>query len=80
MKKDEIRWDVLKEAISATAEKRGSSEDLKEYQEIIDDMRESQFLRRIWEKYQEENTYSESIRFDDTLDIVLQIGEELLFV
>lgn len=77
MKRDEIRWDVLKEAVSVTAEKRGSSEDLKEYQEIIDDMKESQFLKRIWERYQEENTYSRGIGFDDTLDVVLQIGKEL---
>lgn len=48
MKKEEIRWKVLKEAVWATAEKRGSSEDLKEYLEIAEDMRASQFLRRIW--------------------------------
>lgn len=40
-------------------------------------MRESQFLKRIWGKYQEENTYSEGIKFDDTLEVVLQIGEKL---
>lgn len=77
MKREEIRWKVLKEAVCATAEKRGSSEDLKEYQEITEDMRESQFLRRIWKRYQEENTYSEGIKFDDTLEVVLQIGEQL---
>lgn len=77
MKREEIRWEVLREAVSATAEKRGSSEELKEYQEIAEDMRESQFLKRIWEKYQEENTYSEGIKFDDTLEVVLQIGEKL---
>lgn len=68
---------MLREAVSATAEKRGSSEELKEYQEITEDMRESQFLKRIWEKYQEENTYSEGIKFDDTLEVVLQIGEKV---
>lgn len=77
MKREEIRWEVLREVVSATAEKRGSYEDLKEYQEITEDMRESQFLKRIWEKYQEENTYSEGIKFDDTLEVVLQIGEQL---
>lgn len=74
IKKNEIRWDILKEAVLATSEKRGSSEELKEYQEIIEEMRESDFLRRIWTKYKAENTYSEGIRFDDTLDIVLEIG------
>ena len=34
-------------------------------------MQESQFLERIWEKYKEENTYSEGIAFADTLDIIV---------
>lgn len=77
IKKDEIRWNVLKEAVCATAKKRSSLDELEEYKEIIEDMRESQFLRRIWEKYKEENTYSEGIAFADTLDKVLWIGKEL---
>jgi len=77
MKKNEIDWKILKEAVISTAEKRDSSKDLREYQEIIDEMRESQFLRRIWEQYQKENTYCEGIKFDDTLNTVLQIGERL---
>lgn len=59
------------------SEKRGSSEEIKEYKEIINEMKESKFLTRIWEKYQEENTYSDGIAFADTLSIVLQIGEKL---
>lgn len=77
IKMNEIRWDVLKEAVLVTAAKRGSLEELAEYKEIIEDMRESMFLKRIWEKYQEDNTYSEGIMFADTLNIVLQIGEKL---
>lgn len=77
IKKNEIRWNVLKEAVYATATKRGSLEELAEYKEIIEDMRDSQFLERIWEKYKEENTYSEGIMFADTLDNVLWIGKEL---
>ncbi|MFW5675709.1 MAG: hypothetical protein ACOCNL_05425 [Acetivibrio ethanolgignens] len=33
IKKDEIRWNVLKEAVVATATKRGSLEELTEYKE-----------------------------------------------
>ena len=77
IKKDKIRWSVLKEAVLATATKRDSLEELTEYKEIIEDMQESQFLERIWEKYKEENTYSEVIAFADTLDIVSWIGREM---
>lgn len=61
IKKDEIRWNVLEETVLATATKRDSLEELTEYKEIIEDIQESQFLERIWEKYKEENTYSEGI-------------------
>lgn len=77
IKKNEIRWDILKEAVLATSEKRGSLEELKEYREITEEMRESNFLRRIWVKYQEENTYSEGIGFEDTLNSILEIGMAL---
>lgn len=77
IKRNEIRWDVLKTAVLATSEKRGSLEELKEYREIIEEMRDSDFLRRIWVKYQEENTYSEGIGFEDTLNIILEIGMAL---
>lgn len=74
IKKSEIRWDILKEAVLATSEKRGSLMELKEYREIIEEMQESDFLKRIWTRYKEENTYSESINFEDTLNIILEIG------
>ena len=61
--------------VQETATQRDSLEELTEYKEIIEDMQESQFLERIWDK--EENTYSEGIAFADTLDIVSWIGREL---
>lgn len=77
IKQSEIRWDVLKQAVLATAEKRGSLEEMKDYQEIVEEMRESGFLQRIWEKYQEENTYSDGIGYGEVLEIVLEIGAAL---
>ena len=77
IKREEVRWNVLKEAVLATSKKRGSLEELEEYKEIIKDMQESQFLKRIWEKYQTENTYSESISYTDVLNTVLEIGQML---
>ena len=53
IKKNEIRWDILKEAVLATSKKRGSWEELKEYRKIIEEMRESDFLRRVWKKYKD---------------------------
>lgn len=77
LKNKEVRWKVLKEAVLATAEKRGSLRMLEEYQEIVEDVRESGYLKRIWEKYQKENTYSKGISFSETCEIVLRIGDTL---
>ncbi len=40
-----VHWNVLKEAVLATSEKRGSTEEITEYKEIVDEMRESQLLK-----------------------------------
>lgn len=75
IKRKEIRWDILKDAIFATSKKRGSLKEIKEYEEIINDMKDNLFLERIWEKYQEENTYSKGISYTDVLNTVLDIGK-----
>lgn len=58
-KREEICWNILNEAVLAVAEKRGSLEEINAYSKIIEDIRESSFLKRIWNTYQEENTYCE---------------------
>lgn len=77
LKDKEVHWNILKEAVLATAKKRGALEEIKEYPEIVKDIQESKFLKRIWEKYQKENTYSREITFSETWKVVLQIGNIL---
>ena len=40
LKKDEIDYEILKEAIKRTSKKRGSQEIMKDYEEIIEDIKE----------------------------------------
>ena len=45
LKKDEINYKILKEAIERTSDKRGSHEIMKDYEEIIEDIKEDPYLR-----------------------------------
>ncbi len=78
LKKDVIAWELLGQAILATATKRASIEDLRDYIEIIDEIRVSNYLENNWINYQNANLYTEEVSFGDTLDIVKIIGDKTI--
>lgn len=78
LKTDMIRWDILKQAIIATATKRNSLEDLKDYIEIIEEMKESDYLVGIWNNYQSANTYTGKVNFNDALIAAKSIGDGII--
>ena len=70
LKKDEIDYKILKEAIERTSDKRGSKEIMKDYEEIIEDIKEDSYLRSLWEVYLSENKYIGDLTFDKVVDVV----------
>lgn len=72
--RDDVRASILKEAILHTAEKRDSLDDMKDWKDIIQDIREEENLRSLWRNYQSDNTYAAGISFDQAIDIVEEIG------
>jgi len=72
--KDRVDAETLREAVRATAAKRGSLNTLDEYMEITRDIEESDYLKRIWNNYQKENTYAKSVSFDDILGAIKQFN------
>lgn len=65
---------TLRRALERTTEKRGSAKILTQYQEIMQEIRDSDTLRRQWSKYSREYDYAKDISFDDTCNAI----EELL--
>ena len=65
--------EMLRRALERTAAKRGSSHILTEYPEIMKEIRESETLRRLWEKYRHEFDYAKDISFDDTCNSIQAI-------
>lgn len=63
----------LKEALDATSKKRGSSEILKDYKDIIDVVRNSDIMIKQWRTYQNDFEYATDISFDEVCDAVVQM-------
>ena len=77
LKKDEINYKILKEAIERTSNRRGSQEIMKDYEEIIEDIKEDSYLRSLWEVYLKENKYIRDLTFDKVVDVVRIISKRI---
>ena len=77
LKKDEIDYKVLKEAIQRTSNKRGSQEIMQDYEEIIKDIKEDSYLRSLWEVYLSENKYIGDLTFDKVVDVVIILSNRI---
>ena len=77
LKKDEIDYEILKEAIERTSNKRGSQEIIKDYEEIIEDIKEDSYLRSLWEVYLIENKYIGDLIFDKVVDVVTILSDRI---
>lgn len=74
---DEIRLEVLRQAVNHTAVKRGSAVELMDWEDILYDMHEEPALVILWENYIKENTYAASFTFFEMLSTVEQVSRML---
>ena len=75
LKKDEIKYEILKEAIERTSKKRGSQEIMKDSEEIIEDIKNDSYLRSLWDVYLSENKYIGDLTFDKVVGVVRIVSE-----
>ena len=68
-----IETEYLKAALDATSKKRGSSEILKDYKNIIDVVRNSDVMIKQWKNYQKDFEYATDISFNEVCDVVVQM-------
>lgn len=74
-RKEEIRKEVLRLAVKYTGEKRGSLDDLNEYKEICEELREEDAIKRLWENYAKENNYAKHLKYEDIIENVKAVGK-----
>ena len=77
LRKEEIDFDVLKQAILSTARKRDSISFIREANEIIIDIKEDSYLKELWEVYLKDNPYIKELDFFDTVEVVNIIAEKI---
>jgi len=72
-----INLNRLKEALSATTEKRGSSIVVKDYRRIMNAIKNSEVMERQWNNYQKDFDYAIDILFEDVCDVVVKLMGDL---
>lgn len=73
-----IDVELLRQALERTCNKRGSSMLLKEYQNIIDEIRRSEQQRIFWKKYQKNFEYAKDISFDNVCNTIQDIMNHII--
>ncbi len=74
---EQIHMTDLKRAVALTSQKRGSEADMKQADEILKEIQNSDIMRKLWEKYQRESLYAKDISFDSVIECANEI-ERLL--
>lgn len=74
LKSGEIEWDSLREAIVATASRRGSLGRMGDYEAVLDEVRESDMMRSIWSSYVSASPYAASLDFEEAVDSAIELA------
>jgi predicted nucleotidyltransferase component of viral defense system len=68
---------MLKQALAATAQKRGSMTVLSQYAEIVANIRSNPQMLGFWEKYRKDFDYAKDVSFNDACDTIMLIMAKL---
>lgn len=75
-RRDVINEETLAMAVAATAEKRGSTDAIAHYVEILEEVRLSHAMRDlVWASYVKSAPYVGNLRFDAVVDAAIELGD-----
>ena len=77
LRKEEIDFDILKQAIISTVNKRGNFSLMKQAMEIIEDIKDDDYLKELWKVYLADNLYVGDLNFSETVKVVEIIAEKI---
>ena len=75
LKNDKINVNNLKQAIRETAKNRNSTEEILESKEILEDIKNDEYLNKQWNIYKNENKYVDNIQFSEILELLNKISD-----
>ena len=77
LKKEEINFGILKQAIISTAKIRDSLSFMKQAKDVVEDIKEDTYLKELWKAYLADNLYVGNLDFLETVKIVETIEETI---
>ncbi len=66
---------TLKDAITLTAQYRGTSEIIKDWKKIVEKIANDSKMQRQWKRYQKDNFYAEEIEYNDLINAISKVGK-----
>ena len=72
-RKDEINFDVLREALANTVEKRGSKEAIDIWESQLNSIETDEYQKQLWTRYQRQFKYAQDISFEKSVQIVREL-------
>lgn len=77
LRKEEINLEVLKNALENTAEKRKSKEIIYNWEEQVREIELSDYQKELWIRYQRQFKYAKDISFDNSVQIIKEIMQQI---
>ena len=77
LRKEDINFDILKQAIISTSNRRESLSLMKQAIKITDDIKEDDYLKKLWKVYLADNLYVGDLNFLETIKVVELIAEKI---
>ena len=66
---------ILKDAITLTAQHRGTSKTIKNWKKIVEKIANDSKMQQQWKRYQNDNFYAEEIEYNDLINAINKVGE-----
>ena len=77
LRKEEINLEVLKNALENTAEKRKSKDTIYNWEEQVRGIEISDYQKELWIRYQRQFKYAKDISFDNSVQVIREIMEQI---
>lgn len=71
---------VLKTAFYNTRKKRQSVFEMRDCELVLQEIRESEFQRGLWSKYQRQYVYAKDVTFDEVMDANVNIMKKIQMI
>ena len=72
-----INFNTLKNAVYYTAEHRNTTNIIKDWFKIIEQLNNSDIMKKQWERYKKDNFYAKEIKYEELIESLKQVGKIL---